>query len=419
LKLESGSHPKLYRIGMKLYKFSPKFWEYGINFISLPGQISTGLTLKLGDKKKAGNIGTVNLELTARCNLRCKMCWWWGENGVAFKRIQEGITLGGDELTTENIFKLVDQLEQSCPSFYLSGGEPFIREDTVEIIEYITRKGMSVTINTNGTLLTNDNLAKLAKIKKLTINFSIDGLEEAHDEIRGKGTFNKTTNNIRELIKLRGEALYPSIKTNTTLFSPHLLGHMDELIRYLQDSVGVDAVSFRNLFFTYKKQAEAHKALLKQVFDIDEYAVDSHIIDRPEQKYLLQLSEEVKRVEKTRYSKPVFIIPRLAKEQICRYYTDLSFKSSGRCLVAWNFLMIKANGDTMFCPDEWMTEYKLGNVKETRIEDMWRSKAAGHFREELYKYKMFPACSRCCMMNSLSRVTWNWPEKVESNHTTI
>ena len=77
--------------------------------------------------------------------------------------------------------------EAHGPSFYLSGGEPFIRKDTVDIIEYISGKGMSVIMNDNGTLLTEEKLKRIARIKNLTINFSIDGPREVHDTIRGKG----------------------------------------------------------------------------------------------------------------------------------------------------------------------------------------------------------------------------------------
>ena len=397
MKLDSGSHPNLYKIGMRLYKINPGFWELGIKTITFPEQISGRIGFKLGDKKKAGKIESVNLELTARCNLRCKMCWWWGENGIGYKSIREGNSIIANELTTKEIFDVVDRLEPSRPSFYLSGGEPFIRKDAIDIIEYISSKGMAVIINDNGTLLTEDILARLAKIKGLTINFSIDGPREVHDGIRGKGTFDKTTNAIKRLIELRGDSPYPAIKTNTT-FSPCLIGHMDEFIRYLQDSVGVDAVRMQHLWFTYKENAEAHKQLLKKIFGTTETGVDSHIIDKPEQRYLDQLTEEIANVERTKYSKPVFIHPKLSRDEISRYYTDLTVKKGSRCLVAWNSIIIKANGDVMFCPDEWMNDFRLGNIRNDEIDKMWNGEKAAKFREELYNRRMFPACARCCKM---------------------
>ena len=60
---------------------------------------------------------------------------------------------------------------------------------------------------------------------------------------------------------------------------------------------------------------------------------------------------------------------------------------------------MKANGDVMFCPDEWMNDFKLGNVRESGIDAMWNGEKAGKFRKELYRSKLFPACARCCAIN--------------------
>jgi radical SAM protein with 4Fe4S-binding SPASM domain len=398
LRLDSGSHPNLYKLGMKLHSISPDLWDYGLQTLALPSQLSSEARMRFGDRRKAGKMNGAVIELTVRCNLRCSMCWWWGENGIAFKLMKEKHPLVANELTTKEIFNVVDQLEEWKPSIYLSGGEPFIRDDTVDIIEYITKKGMSVITNDNGTILAEDKLERLAKIKNLMINFSIDGPREVHDKIRGPGMFDKTTATIKRLLELRGNSIYPAIKTNTT-FSPWIVGSIDPLIRYLQDEVGVDAVRMQHLWFTDKEHAEAHKRVLKQIFDANETGVDSHIISTPEPDYLEKLADEIIKVESTKYKKPVFIHPRLAKEQIKEYYTDLLFMKRNRCLMAWDSVQIKADGSVVFCPDEWIADFKLGNVRNTSIKEMWNGEKAGKFREELYKRRLFPACARCCALN--------------------
>lgn len=384
---------------MGLYKINPKLWNYGLRAITLPDAISADMKFRFGDKGEAGKIATVNLELSVLCNLRCTMCWWWGEKGIAFKLAQDRDPLITEELSTEELFRVIDSVAKDRPSFYLAGGEPFIRKDTVDIIEYISNKGMSVVTNNNGTMLTEEKLHRLAKVKNLTINFSIDGTKEVHNRIRGPGTFEKTTNTIRRLVELRGNSLYPAIKTNTT-FSPWVAGHLDELIRYLQDDVGVDAVRMQHLWFTDKIHAEQHKKMLKDIFGTNEGAgVDSHIISSFEPEYVKSLAEEILKVQNTRYRKPVFVHPQLTKEEISRYYTDLNFTKAKRCMVAWGSVLVKANGDVMFCPDEWMTDFKLGNARHQSIEAMWRGDKARKFREELYKHKLFPACTRCCVIS--------------------
>jgi radical SAM protein with 4Fe4S-binding SPASM domain len=399
LKLDSGSHPNLYKVGLKLHKISPDLWDYGVSALNAPSAYLGKRQWERSDKALGGKINSVNLEVTILCNLRCTMCWWWGQNGIAFKFIKERDPMVTQELTTQEIFSIVDQLAPHKPSIYLSGGEPFIRKDTVEIIEYIASKGMSVITNNNGTVLSDEKLQRLAKIKQLTVNFSIDGPREVHDKIRGQGTYDKTTSTIKKLVEYRGNDVLPAIKTNTT-FSPWIAGHLDELIHSLQDDANVDAVRMQHLWFTDKEHAEAHKAVLKQTFGTNEGAgVDSHIISSPTPDYARELAKEIMQVQKTRYKKPVFIHPKMTEEQIYRYYTDLSFTKQNACYIAWNSVHIKANGDVMFCPDEWMTDFKLGNIRKDKIDDMWQNDKAKQFRRALYEKKLFPACARCCAIN--------------------
>ncbi len=399
MKIDSGSHPHLYRLGMKVARSNPKLFNWGVDTLTLPSRVKSDLDFRMGDKKIAKHINSVNLELTVLCNLRCSFCWWWGENGIAPRLVRDRDPIVSKELSLQEIFNVVDQLAAGHrPSFYLSGGEPFIRKDTVDIIEYITGKGMSVITNNNGTLLTDEKMERLAKIKNLTINFSIDGPREIHDGIRGKGMYDKTTSTIKRLIELRGKSMFPAIKTNTT-FSPWIAGRLDELVRELQDNVGVDATRMQHLWFTDKTHAEAHKKELNRIFGTNEVGVDSHIISTPDKAYVEGLAKEILTIEKTKYKKPLFIHPKMNAEQISRYYTDLSFTRQNRCLVAWGAILIKAGGDVMFCPDEWMSDFKIGNVRDQPINALWNNDKAQKFREELYSHKLFPACARCCVIN--------------------
>ncbi len=399
MTLTSGTHPQLYKAGLKIAKVSPTLFEYGWKALTLPSEAYQQSKLMLGDRGKADKIKMVDIEMTIVCNLRCWFCWWWGTEGIAFKLVKDRDPLVTQELTTQEILNIVDQVtENNKPSFYLSGGEPFLRKDTVDIIEYMDKKGGSITLNNNGTLLTEEKLQRLAKVKKLAINFSIDGPREVHDKIRGQGNFERTTNNIRRLIELRGDSAFPSIKTNTT-FSPWIVGRVDELIRYLQEDVGVDANRLNHLWFTDQKHAEQHKAMLRSVFGTNETGVDAHVMGAHDPEYIQKLAEEIGKIEKTRYKKPVFVHPRMSRDEITKYYTDLRFTKRKMCTIAWDQIQIKANGDVMFCPDEWMMDFKLGNVRQNTVEELWTGAKARQFREALYKYKLFPACARCCAIN--------------------
>jgi MoaA/NifB/PqqE/SkfB family radical SAM enzyme len=65
---------------------------------------------------------SVDIELSNRCNLKCKMCWFHGENGI-------GNRYENSEMTTSEVLELINQLAVYRPHIYFGGGEPFIRED--------------------------------------------------------------------------------------------------------------------------------------------------------------------------------------------------------------------------------------------------------------------------------------------------
>ena len=129
----------------------------------------------------------VFLFLTKQCNSRCRTCFYTRD------------TMEGDDLTLDEIRRLSD----TAPGFdklWLSGGEPFLRKDLPEIIELFYRQNGIKVIN----LPTNALLAEpvlegvqrmLDSCPKMTIhlNFSFDGMGEAHDRVRGvPGSFAKT-----------------------------------------------------------------------------------------------------------------------------------------------------------------------------------------------------------------------------------
>ena len=68
------------------------------------------------------------------------------------------------------------------------GGEPFVYKHIDTLLELLREQQFDVIFTTNGTLL-KPHLKQLAKIRNLIFLLSIDGDEQAHDKVRGKGTF--------------------------------------------------------------------------------------------------------------------------------------------------------------------------------------------------------------------------------------
>jgi radical SAM protein len=115
-------------------------------------------------------------ESTVACNLACVHC-----------RASAQTVPEPDELTTQEVMNLIDQLAAySQPIFIISGGEPLMRPDIYEVAAYGTQCGLRVAVSPNGTLLTHEAVVRLIHAGVKRISVSIDGSTAArHDSIRG------------------------------------------------------------------------------------------------------------------------------------------------------------------------------------------------------------------------------------------
>ena len=130
------------------------------------------------------------LELTRACNLHCVHCL--NNSG---QKLQ-------NQLAFYELQKLVEHLSSGgIQEIRFTGGEPLVYEHIYELIKLATDNGIYTSIGTNGTLIT-ENVARLLKqagLKKAVV--SVDGTLQKHDEIRGKGNFEKTISGINNLEK--------------------------------------------------------------------------------------------------------------------------------------------------------------------------------------------------------------------------
>jgi len=137
----------------------------------------------------------VTWEITLKCNLYCAHCL--SDAGVASE----------NELTTEECRELVDQLTAlKVFQVNIGGGEPFFREDFLDLLGYCHEKGLVTCVSTNGMLIDDGLARRLSKLKMLYLQVSLDGATpEVNDPIRGKGTYKKILNAI-ECLAWQGAA---------------------------------------------------------------------------------------------------------------------------------------------------------------------------------------------------------------------
>jgi len=325
----------------------------------------------------------IHFMATLRCNLRCEMCFFYGRGKTP--------KLDKWELTLDEMERVIDSIAKayrwfpSKPYLGITGGEPFIRRDIFEIIDYIKKKGFKFSIVSNFALLNEDKIDKLLQLKPNSMNVSMDGPREIHDKIRGvEGTFDKAVENLKYL---RSKDNRMPIRMNCTVSYANK-DYFKELLKIAKET-NCD-LQFTHLWHLDESVANAHNQFMKREFQ-DEfvYPVDS-------MSYTEDQSEEIANnfIELLHEAKKQGIkidqVPMLKEKDIKRFYCDPSFLRAKKCTLIWSKLRLDSNGNLTPC-----LGYNFGNVLEQDFSKVLNSSKARKFRSSLKKHGVFPGCKTC------------------------
>ena len=195
------------------------------------------------------------LAVTYRCNSRCTMCDIWKLKDTP-------------ELELEQYKKLPPTL---C-DINVSGGEPFLRQDIIELVRTLhkTCPRARIVISTNGYLtdLIKEKMREILKIAPTAgVGISIDGIGEMHDKIRGiSGGFNLA---IKTVKMLREELGMDNLRLAFTVSKQNIehLGKVYDLSRELGVQFTMALAQSSEFFFGGKQVEEAlDKNILKEQF---------------------------------------------------------------------------------------------------------------------------------------------------------
>ncbi len=129
----------------------------------------------------------VRWQTTNRCTAKCRYCSIWSSPA--------------NELTTEEARRMLTEFRQlGMRRLCFSGGEPLLRKDMGELIDFALGLGVSLEMNSNGTLL-HEHLDTLRKLELTKV--SVDGPGEVHDAVRRAGIYDRIIENL-ELLKKAG-----------------------------------------------------------------------------------------------------------------------------------------------------------------------------------------------------------------------
>jgi len=167
-------------------------------------------------------ITNIMLELTYRCNEKCIHCYNPGAVRNQFDKNQRGER---NEINLLDYKRIIEEFEEfGLFKVTLTGGEPFVRKDIWELLDYLYEKEIAIDIFTNGQAIIN-NADKIASYYPRTVSFSLySGIPEDHDKItQVKGSYIKTISAIEQFaqfatpINIKCVVMKPNIQSYFTV----------------------------------------------------------------------------------------------------------------------------------------------------------------------------------------------------------
>lgn len=281
----------------------------------------------------------IDIELTNFCNYRCLMC----PVGTGIMKRKQGF------MSDETYNKIINQIkEYKTPIRFIRWGEPTLHKRFIEYIRKAKELGIICHFNTNGTLLTEEDMKELVEIELDSIKFSFQGVDgKSYSEMRNSNYFSKLLDKIKMFYEIRGDKQYPYI-------------HVASTITY----------ETKSQVESFKKYIENHCDLVTIGRTILEHIdINQVILDKNEKNMLKKLK---------------------LKESVIKKHPNC-------CPEVFDKLSINWNGDVTACCGDYDNKMIVGNINENSLLEIWNSSKMKNFRRILSEkqYDKLELCKSC------------------------
>jgi len=283
----------------------------------------------------------VALNLTRRCNLKCAHCY-----------LDAGTLNSGDpdELATPEVCALLNEIASLSDEtmVVLTGGEPLLRPDIMEIAAYASGLGLMVVMGTNGVLLTDKRVAALQAAGVSAVGISVDSLKAGyHDGFRGAaGSWGKTISGIDGC---RRAGLMFQVHFSVTDDNAH---ELESMIAFCRSS----GAAVLNVFFLVcTGRGETFTNISLETYEKTLRRVAEAARDENELLVRARCAPHFKRMA-------LEMNPPLPVTLIHGY-------EAGGCLAGTRYCRVTPTGGITACP---YIEESVGSIRDTAFADIWR-----------------------------------------------
>ncbi|MBL0142933.1 MAG: radical SAM protein [Betaproteobacteria bacterium] len=359
-----------------------------------PSDCSEGRPVKLSETLRAPS--WVVIQLLEHCNLRCRMCYEWGETGAYHARADSAM------LELPLVLRTVRECLPTRPAFEFFGGEPLLYPGIWDVIALIREGGCGLAFPTNGMLL-EEHAERLVTTAPTRLWVSLDGPEEVNDRQRGRGVHKRVLRGLeklREVRRAKGGA-FPQLGV-TFVVTPANHEYVEEFFLGSFDLSMLSCVSIELQSYATAEQARAYAQVLATGFGVkstpcaDAYVRDPATFAGIDMERLTEQMKNVSRACAERgisfYSQPKTLEVGNIRSYFGADWDGMADRKS-RCGVPWVCAEISARGDVTTCHTFY--DLPIGNIHEQGLLEIWRGARLKQVQSHL-RDRLFPICTACC-----------------------
>ena len=314
---------------------------------------------------------SLSLEITARCNLRCRYCYFFNNPEVVYR-----------DLPTDDWIQFFDELGTlGVMGVVLAGGEPFIREDLPALVEGIVRNRMRYSFLSNGGLIDEGIAAFIAGTGRCDhVQVSVDGsCAEVHDSCRGQGSFDGAVRGIR-ILQRHGIHLGVRVTIHR-----NNVDDLDNIARFLLEDLGISDFGTNSAGYMGTCRDNAANVLLS----LDERQSAMAALVRLAAKYPGRISAT---------AGPLADARMWGRMEEARAQGNPAFPNGGHltaCGCSRNKIAVRSDG--VIVPCNMLAHVELGRINQDSLADIWQnSPALNALRERTAKpLADFAFCAGC------------------------
>lgn len=333
------------------------------------------VTKYLTNSTRAGIPLEVFLILTNECNYRCQVCSLW-----------KGLYKDSDEkqMTLSEIKSLIDDgASLGVPTFLISGGEPLLHPNFLDVAEYTVKKINNVRVNTNASLITREIAGELVAMGLHELWVSLDGMGEYYNKFRGvRDAYSRTVAGIRMINeeKKKRKSKKPRILVDT-IVSKDNASMLPDFIGVLH-GLEVDEANFVHICYVSPESVKETEKILGR----DHIYSGQFTTSAGANAVGARLShKQVSEIHRSASKGPsIYIDPLLLAH-------EGDMRSPCRCIFPWTNLMVFSGGDACVCV--LLDFITIGNVKRQNIMEIWNGEIMQEMRRKAKNG--YPVCKYC------------------------